>query len=263
MAGVMARSLAILELLARHPAGLSVGAVAGALELPMSATHRLLQELGQHGYVRQPQAGGDYALTLRLAALGLGFLAQSGISDLAQPVLNDLAQDAGELVRLSVLDGEDLVWVAVAQGATRGLRYDPGREQGVVVDLAQSASGRAYLATLPEAEALRRVRAQALPLPEGAVPEAAVALTDLPQILERARAQGYALACDSYLAGMAAMARAVRDPAGRVLGCLSIAGPSVRMTAERMQALAPALAAAAEEMGRAACASPCFREAGA
>ena len=70
MSGVMERTLGILELLAGHPEGLPVSAIAGALDMPVSAAHRMLKELSEHGYVRQLRAQGDYALTIRLAALG-------------------------------------------------------------------------------------------------------------------------------------------------------------------------------------------------
>ncbi|MEF9605683.1 hypothetical protein O4J55_26500, partial [Paracoccus sp. PXZ] len=44
-----------------------------------------------------------------------------------------------------------------------------------------------------------------------------------------------------------------------VLGCLSIAGPAVRMTPERMAELAPRLQAAAGELGAAAAGTKYFQ----
>lgn len=61
------------------------------------------------------------------------------------------------------------------------------------------------------------------------------------------------MAVDSYIPGMAAMAVPVRyRGAGPVMGCLSIAGPAVRMTPARMAAMAPRLNDAATELGIAA-----------
>jgi DNA-binding IclR family transcriptional regulator len=252
MSGVLERTLGILELLAGHPGGLSVGAIAGRLDMPPSAAHRLLNDLARMGYVRQDRAQGDYALTIKLAAMGLGFLAQSGIADVAQPILDRLAAESHELVRLSVIDGEDLVWVGVAQGATGGLRYDPGREQGVVVHLASSAGGTAWLATMSDEEALMAVSRQGLAAEQaGAGAHAPQTAKELLARLAAARKRGYAVAIDSYLAGMAAMAVPVRRTDGEVVGCLSIAAPSVRLDASRMEALAPALRQAAEEIGAA------------
>ncbi|WP_182086330.1 IclR family transcriptional regulator [Aureimonas sp. ME7] len=243
MSSVLEKSLALIELLGEHPAGLPISAIAAATDQPASGVHRTLQELGRLGYVRQLQAQGDYVLTIRLPAMGLAFLSRAGITDVAQPVLDALAADSGELVRLSVIDGEELVWVAVAQGATRGLRYDPGQEQGVVVHLASSAGGRAWLSTMTDEEALLRIGSQGLLRhADGQGHNAPRTLPPLLEQLAEARRRGYATAVDSYIAGMAAMAMPVRGPLdGRVLGCLSIAGPAVRMTEERMSELSPRL----------------------
>lgn len=260
MTSQVQRSLAIVEMLAEQAGGASVGTIAARLAIPPSATHRLLSELARLGWVRQAQAQGDYALTMRLPALGLGLLHRLGIGDVAQPILDELASDSAELVRLSVAESDDgdLVWLAVAQGATSGLRYDPGREQGAVAHLAHSASGRAWLSALPEDLALARVVAQGLTPPEGSALTAAPALTQVAADLARDRAQGYAIAIDSYLAGMAAIAVPVMQ-GGRALGALSIAGPSVRLTQARMLALLPMLRQAAARLGACADASGFFR----
>ena len=251
MSSVLQKSLAIIELLVDHPTGLAVTAIASATDQPASGVHRTLQELARLGYVRQTQAQGDYALTIKLPAMGLGFMARAGLTDVAQPMLDALAADSGELIRLSVVDGDRLIWVAVAQGATRGLRYDPGQEQGVVAHLASSAGGRAWLSTMSDDEALEHVAAQG-PRREadGGAP---LGLTALLGLLAETRKRGYSIAVDSYIVGMAAMAVPVRYHGdGPVLGCLSIAGPAVRMTEQRMADLAPLLQAAASELGAAA-----------
>ncbi|MGV6875012.1 IclR family transcriptional regulator [Pseudochelatococcus sp. B33] len=261
MSSVLEKAFSIVELLVDHPTGLPVSAIASATDQPISGVHRTLQELARLGYVRQVQTQGDYALTIKLPAMGLGFLGRAGITDITQPVLDRLAAESGELIRLSVIDGDQLIWVAVAQGATRGLRYDPGQEQGVVVHLASSSGGKAWLSTMTDEEALARVSAQGLIREaEGAGPNAPRTLTELLEQLAEARARGYATAVDSYIAGMAAMAVPVRyQGKGAVLGCLSIAGPAVRMTAARMAELAPSLQATAVELGEAAAGSHYFQ----
>lgn len=261
MSSVVEKALAIIELLVEHPTGLPVSAIAASTDQPASGVHRTLQELARLGYVRQTQAQGDYALTIKLPAMGLGFLGRAGITDVTQPVLDTLAAYSGELIRLSVIDGDRLIWVAVAQGATRGLRYDPGQEQGVIVHLASSSGGKAWLSTMSDEEALARVSTQGLQRQaDGTGPGAPRSLTVLLEQLAQARKNGYATAVDSYIAGMAAMAVPVRYQGdGGVLGCLSIAGPAVRMTETRMQELAPRLQTAAAEIGEAAAGSRYFQ----
>lgn len=261
MSSALEKSLAIVEILAAHPAGLSITDLARQTDQPASGVHRTLRELGRLGYVRQLQSQGDYIPTMKLPAIGLALLGRAGINDIAQPTLDRLAQDSGELIRLSVIDGPDLVWVAVAQGASSGLRYDPGQEQGIVAHLASTAAGIAWLSTMSDDEAVTCVTLQGLTRPaldQGA--HAPQTLASLQARVAEARKRGYSISVDSYIPGMAAMAVPVRYRDGvPVLGCLSIAAPAVRMTASRMDELIPILRGAAEELGSAAEGSQYFQ----
>lgn len=270
MTAAIARTLNVLELLSHHPQGLAVQAVAGGLGLAPSAAHRLLNDLLQAGYVQQDQTTGAYGLTIRLAALGLSWLGRTGILDVCQPVLEALAKTSGELVRLSVSDGERLVWVAFAQGATGGLRYDPAREQGAEASLAYSASGRAWAATLNTDTARALIDKQGLTPPKGAAEGVTLTMDRALEVVARTRSQGHAEAVDCFLAGMAAIAVPLPSPpsprsspslsADRpARGCLSIAGPVVRLTEKRRAELVPALHAAAAEIATMRPASGFFR----
>ena len=172
--GVMDRTFAVLRLLAENADGLPISAIADRLGIPLSASHRLLSELAGHGVVQQERGHGDYRLTMRLVTLAFTYLARSGVTDIAQPVLDRLAARSGELVRLAVMDGDganrSLTWVARAQGAQSGLRYDP--EMGQVAPLSCSASGWAWLSTLGDEEALALVERQGFGPPEEFGPRA-------------------------------------------------------------------------------------------
>ncbi len=248
MSSALEKSFNLIEVLARHPAGLSLVDLARVIDQPQSGVHRTLQELTRLGYARQLRSHRAYVLTMKLPGLGLAFLGRAGIGDVAQPILDELAGETGELIRLSVIDDDKLVWVAVAQGATSGLRYDPGQEQGVVAHLATTSAGIAWLSTMDDDEVIARVSIQGLHR-EGGGAGAPGTLAKVREQIEAARRDGFSISIDSYIAGMGAMAVPVRGgEGGPVLGCLSIAGPAVRMTRERMIALRPLLAAAASEL---------------
>ena len=78
--------------------------------------------------------------------------------DVAQPCSTGWPRNRGELVRLAIVDGDELVFVAKAQGATRGLRYDP--DMGLSVPLSCSAAGHAWLSTMSDEDALAAVARQ-------------------------------------------------------------------------------------------------------
>ncbi|MDO5631238.1 MAG: IclR family transcriptional regulator [Paracoccus sp. (in: a-proteobacteria)] len=258
MSSSLERGLSVLTILSNHPEGMAVGQVAAALDLPPSGVHRMLNQLVEYGFVYQDGAKGAYVLGMKLPALGLSYLAQTGITDVAQPILDRLAAASQQLVRLSVIDDGNLVWVAVAQGATTGLRYDPGREQGVTAHLASSASGLAWMSTLSDDAALEKVARQGFSQPtsgQGA-PDGA---TDLLARLARTRRDGYSVTINSFIPGMAAMAAPIRAAEGQALGAISVAGPAIQLDQGRMAELAPALLAAVADMAGAAPGSIYFR----
>jgi DNA-binding IclR family transcriptional regulator len=262
MSSVLERAFSILDLLARAPDGLSVGDIAAALGQPPSGTHRMLAELARLGYVRQQRVQGDYQLTIKLASMGLTFLGQTGITDVSQPILDGLAKVSGELVRMAVFDGDNLTWVGVSQGATSALRYDPSREQGVVVHLASSAGGQAWLSAMDDQAVMEAVGRQGLirDAEPGLSPPRTIA--ELLAVLGETRERGYSMNRDSYMVGMAAMATVVRAATGdRPIGTVSIAGPSVRMTEARMAELAEPLLQAGRDLSQASGASGYFSEA--
>ena len=155
MSGILERTIGILEYLAVNADGVPMATIADDIGIPRSAAHRLLADLSRCGYVRQTRKHGDYVLTTKLASLGLIHLSSTGIVDIAQPLLDSLAETSGELVRLSVVDGDRITWVARAQGAMRGLRYDP--DMGMEAPLASTASGHAWLACLSDEDAIELV----------------------------------------------------------------------------------------------------------
>jgi DNA-binding IclR family transcriptional regulator len=256
MNGVLERTLGILELLSQHGEGMELAAIADQLNIPRSAVHRLLADLVRLGYVRQARGHGDYLLTTKLVAMGLSYLSNSGIVDIAQPLLNRLAEVSGELVRLSVVDGERLTWVARAQGARQGLRYDP--DMGSDARLSCSSSGWAWMSTMSDDAALALVVKQGIGLPEQFGPAAPTTLQAVMEAVHATRERGYSLTTDTYSLGLSAMSAPVRFQGQPALGVITIAGPTVRFTPERMQSLAPELLSTAAQLAAASGASPFF-----
>ncbi|RYF76533.1 MAG: IclR family transcriptional regulator, partial [Comamonadaceae bacterium] len=83
MSGALEKSLAVLEYLVDHPDGAPLVQIATELQQLRSGCHRTLQELIRHGYVRQLPTRGDYALTTKMASMGMSFLSKSGVVDIA------------------------------------------------------------------------------------------------------------------------------------------------------------------------------------
>lgn len=253
--GLLERTLGVLELLAQNARGLPLFEIAERLKIPRSATHRVLSSLADHGYVRQERHHGTYELTAKIASLAFSFLAGTGITDLAQPILDHLARESAELVRLALIDGRELVWVAKSQGSPFGLRYDP--DMGQAGRLSCSASGHAWLSCLPEDEAIALIERQGYGSREEFGPRAPQTQAAVLKYLRQARKRGFSVVVQTYSPWMNATAAPIRNPQTKdVVGAVVIAGPHIRLTEEKMLALSPMLLSAAQELSLAMGASP-------
>lgn len=243
------RCLSLIEVLAGEPEPLELSDLAARIGLPASAAHRTLSTLMARGWIVQEPASQKYALSLRLSTLAFRNLDVRGVSDVVQSVLDNLARRTHEYCRLAIVEGEDLVWVARAQGATTGLRYDPDMGQEIV--LHATANGKAWLATLPENEALRIVCSRGFDARRPLGSQAIKTVDALRSHLGETRQRGFASAVDEAEAGTAALAVAFRadDQADAcVAGTISIAGPILRIDPERYDVLTRELHLAAKEI---------------
>jgi IclR family transcriptional regulator, acetate operon repressor len=245
------RCLGIIELLAHEAGTLPLRDIAETLDLPKSGAHRLLATLVDLGWAAQDPDTGYYRLTMRLAILGQQFFTATGIPDVCQPLLNRLASQSRDFVRLAVVDGQSLVWVADAQGATRGLLYYPSLTTNTV-PLYATASGKAWLATLDGEQAIANVRVNGgFDDADRYGPNVIRSTKALLRELKATGRRGYGLAFNEAESGVTAIAAAIRtSPERAALGTVSVAGPSVRMTEKRVQEMAPLVIHTAAELSK-------------
>jgi IclR family transcriptional regulator, acetate operon repressor len=253
------RAISIIEVLARHSFGLPLSEIADQLAIPRSATHRLLADLKDEGYVRQDYDGGAYRLTAKLVALGYSFLSAAGVSSQLQPIIDGLAEQTGELVVLAVVERGRLLRLIKAQGARGGLLYNP--DEGPEVYLAATSNGHAYLSTLMEDEAIQLVAKQGLQN-DGVGKNAPKTIRQLFEYIDQARETGIARIFDVWVDGTSAMAAPVLRPGTRsAIGTISVAGPTIRMTHDRMDQFVDLLKAACGKVAEIGSGLPVFEQA--
>jgi len=244
---VVERTLAVLELLSGGGAPKRLSDIAQRLQIPKSAAHRILSELVEQDWVEQDTENECYGLTLRMALLGQRQLARLKHSNLRQPVLDRLAASIQELVRLTRVQNDRLVWIGSAQGRRTGLLYDP--DMSARIPLHATANGKVWLASLPVDTAVRIALENGMGRAPGLGPKALVTVTDLIAELDRTRARGWGLADEEAEPGVTAIAVAVLDPdTSTVLGTVSVASPSTRFPISRAHELVPHLRQAAEQI---------------
>jgi IclR family transcriptional regulator, acetate operon repressor len=243
------RVVEIIVRLSDESAGMSVSNIAEALGMPPSAAHRLLTALARKGVVVQDETSKQYRLTLMLPALGMRVLSNLGFIEICQPTVDMLAQQTKELVRLAVVEGDSLIWVAKAQGARSVLRVDPMAGRDAIPHI--TAAGKAWLATLTNEEAVAIVSARGFGRREEFGPNLIDKVDALIADLDRCRKRGYATTYEEAEPGVAAVAAAINTAghaASTTVGTISVAGPTARLRRSDLERLAPAVVAAARQL---------------
>jgi IclR family pca regulon transcriptional regulator len=221
------RGLAVMVALSARGRGQTLSEVARETGLPRAAVRRFLLTLEELGYVRSEDR--RFSLTPRVLELGYAYLSSLSLPEIVQPHLRSLVGRVDESCSLSVLDGNDIVYVA---------REPTRRIMSVTISIGTrfpayaTSMGRAILSGLPEPE-LRRflAGAQLLPLTSRT-------LTDpdkLVREISRVRRQGWALVDQELENGLRSIAAPVREPGGNVLAAVNVSTHASRTTLEAVR----------------------------
>jgi DNA-binding IclR family transcriptional regulator len=218
-APALEKGIDVIELLAGAPAPMGLSAIAQALRRSKSEIFRVLRVLDARGYIERAPGSERYRLTTKLFVTGLRQPPVAELLDVAYPEMRALAGEIRQSCHLSVRSGDRMVTVARVEG--------PGEVSfmlriGYGVAIALSASGRVYLALLPDDERrawLRRLGGRGL--------AARLALI---------RRRGYELAPSPVVVGVTDASFPLFAADGSVVACL--AAPLVRLHGERQDRVA-------------------------
>ena len=225
------RIIAILDIVAASPEPVAPTAVARQVHLPLPTVSRLMRALAERHYLQGEAPVNSNALGTRLLELGYAARPSSLVASLV-PEMERLRDATDETVSLHVRSGEQRVCVAEVQSTQSVRRVVP---VGLIVPVHFGATGIVLLADEPAG--FVQAYAKKLRLD----PPAAQVLADA---IAQARAQGWAMAEDSWIAGLAGLAAPVR--AGeRVVASLAVSGPTFRWNRATMAQHVEALLEAA------------------
>ncbi|MEY4561833.1 MAG: hypothetical protein RLZZ618_1110 [Pseudomonadota bacterium] len=141
------RAMALLDLLAQTREAMNVTRLASRLELPKSSVHSLCNTLAARGYLRR-QAEGAYFIGPAVMNLAHAFVAQTSAVQEFSSLWRELGAPPEDTVILSLLDGNEVVYVAARHGdRPLGLSF----AMGMRLPAHLAASGKAMLAYRDEA----------------------------------------------------------------------------------------------------------------
>ena len=225
------RAFAVLDLLADSDTPLGLAQVASSLQLHKSTAHRFLMVLERHRMVERTTTG-KFRLGLRLFDFGNRAIEQYDLRDRAQPHLRRLVTETEETAHLCILEGAHVIYIDKIE-PTRSVRMIT--RVGASNPVHCTSVGKAILAFLPEervTEILRRVRFERFT--HRTLTTAEAFRTEI----EKTRRRGYAVDDEELEDGLRCIAVPVLDAQRLPVAAVSVSGPSFRVTAQKLPAIA-------------------------
>ncbi len=213
---VISRAARILRVLAQNTSGMSLGQIAGRVDLPRSTVQRIVSALSEEGYILSD--GGIGGIKLGPEIHSLAQAAAGDLKERMRPVMREIAARTGETVDLAILKRGQMHFIDQIVGTQR-LRTVSSI--GETFPLTSTANGKAALACLDQTEAARLVLSELEA--EGEDARLMSVLEDLAEI----RSGVLAIDEDEHTDGISAMGFALHDPTGDIVA-ISIPVPSSR-----------------------------------
>lgn len=235
------RALGILRAVAER-GSLSLDEAVAITGSAKSTAFRLLDTLQEAGLVERMPAGG-YRPGAESVRWGLLLLGRLDVPNAAAEDLRSLWLETGETVGLAMLSGKTIMLAEILESPSP---FRMAELPGTVIAPHSSALGYAIVAQLPPARADEVLG----PAPYTPItPNSPATPAAVGRRLDQVRGDGYALDIEESATGVACVAAAVFK-LGQVAGGISVAGPRVRMSDQRLAQLGQRVAAVAAGISR-------------
>ncbi|GAA1787063.1 helix-turn-helix domain-containing protein [Planosporangium flavigriseum] len=221
------RGLEVLRTLNDSPAGLTLVEVAKQTGMTRAAARRFLLTLVELDYAKFD--GRTFTLRPRVLQIGHAYLSSLRLPDIALPHLERLAAAVRETTSLTVLDDDEVVYVARVHGfriltvsiavGTRLPAYATSTGRVLLAGL-DDAALRSYL----ERTALRQLTADTVTSAE-----------HLARDIEKVRRQGWIIVDQELESGLRSIAAPIRDAQGRVVAAVNTSTHASRTSLDTMR----------------------------
>jgi DNA-binding IclR family transcriptional regulator len=223
------RTLAILELLGRHRAGLSLTEIARELDLPVNSVFRITGTLHHRGYLQRREDDKRFVLTNKLFDLSRPQVREKSLVVCALESLKSLRDSTGETVQLLTSVNHRMT---VLEQCISSQPIKVSSTVGLQVPMYSCAPGKAVLAHLPEPE--REAFFASVTLKQFT----ASTLATRPLLeadLNKIRRRGYATDIAEGLEGIHCIAAAILDEYQYPVAAITVMSPSFRLKRDQFE----------------------------
>ncbi|MFP4016500.1 MAG: IclR family transcriptional regulator [Halanaerobiaceae bacterium] len=223
------RALNIIEELVETDKTIGVTELSNMLGIHKSTVHRLLATLLYRGYVERDQ-NGRYKVGLKLFEIGGRALNKMDLRNKIKPYLIKLQKETGETIHLGILQGNEIVYIDKEETTETIRMYS---EVGRRIDAYCTSLGKVLLA-YGDINVRDFFAGQEL---KNYTPNTIIDKNLLQKHLDTVKEKGFAIDNQEQEMGIRCIGGPIFNYDGKVIAAFSIAGPTTRMTMERVNQL--------------------------
>ncbi len=213
----------IVDLLAQHPSGITLSAIATTVQLPKSSAFRYLAALEVRGYVTRSDDGVGYLLGSPVAGRHADSSRFDRLVKQAKPLMDRLTSTDVPVSLLATLDGNGIRYLWVSAPITADPRLPKVGDHAM---LHSTAVGKAISAQLSDDTVLAMINAAGMPR---STPTTLGSPTGLLRELHRIRGEGFAMSDNESFSGT----RGVAVPIGGETLAIGLAGRGDQLPPDR------------------------------
>jgi IclR family transcriptional regulator, acetate operon repressor len=235
------RGLHLLTVIAEAD-GLSLTSIAQRAGIAPSTAHRILHTLKAGGFVQYDDARGGYLIGVQAFRTGSAFLRNRKLADVGRGTMRALMEASGETVNMGIEIEGHVVFISQVESHQSIRAFHRPGARG---PMHASSLGKAIMASLSEADISQRLHRVGLTkYTAHTIVDPQALLADLALV----RRRGWAVDDEEQAEGLRCVGAPVYNEHGEVIGAISVSGPTVRMTDERLGELGPMVKRAAAEI---------------
>jgi len=238
------RTLAILELLGQHRAGLSLTEIARELELPVNSVFRITGTLHNRGYLQRREDDKRFVITNKLFDLSRPQVREKSLVVCALESLKWLRDASGETTQLLTSVNHKMT---VLEQCISSQPIKVSSTVGLQVPMYSCAPGKAVLAHLPAAELDAFFASVKL---KQYTPTTLATRSALEADLAKTRKRGFSTDLAEGLEGIHCAAAAVLDEYRYPVAAVTVMAPSFRVKRDQFEKLGHLCIQAAETITR-------------
>ena len=238
------RAIDILETLGENKDGCGITVVAKATGLHKSTVHRLLATLMSKGYVNKDMEKDYYRLSAKVLMLANSVLDRMDIRNISRPYIRALCEDVQEVVHLSILDGDEAVYIDKVE-SSKISSIKMHSQIGKRVPLYCTAVGKVLMSKLDENRIRELIsRREMIKF----MPNTIDNIEDFLIEMKKTNLEGCAMDNLENEEGIRCIAAPIYDRKGKAVAAVSISGPIFYITEERLPELKKKLLKTSQEI---------------